>query len=56
MFNVRKTIQGRGKPNTLAQTCCMCLKKKREMECKSYFLTKKTRHDASLKLIRIMSR
>lgn len=54
MFNVRKTIQGRGKPNTLAQTCCMCLKK-REMECKSYFLTKK-RHDASLKLIRIMSR
>lgn len=29
MFNVRKTIQGRGKPNTLAQTCCMCLKKEK---------------------------
>lgn len=55
MFNVRKTIQGRGKPNTLAQTCCMCLKKKEKWNVNHIFLQKK-RHDASLKLIRIMSR
>lgn len=28
MYNVRKTIQERGKLNTLAQTCCMCFKNK----------------------------
>lgn len=42
MFNVRKTIQGRGKPNTLAQTCCMCFKKKEKWNVNHIFLQKKT--------------
>lgn len=54
MFNVRKTIQGRGKPNTLARANMLLVLKKEKWNVNHIFLQK--RHDASLKLIRIMSR